>query len=75
MGKFDMGEQPCDNYRGHLERNEYAVWTNEHQCMFCRGEEVVSWCENCNKDHHQYGWDTCKRLSVENEKKLGESNE
>jgi len=55
---FLKGQQPCENFRPQLERNEYAIWTNRHECYKCGGS--VSFCEHCKKDHHANGYETCK---------------
>ena len=48
-----------------MEANEYAEWENRHECVFCRdGIGTVSFCENCNRDHHNDGYETCKRIGL-----------
>lgn len=63
------GRQPCQSFEPHLEGNPYGVWANIHECYGpydkdgaegrCRG--TVSFCRNCNTDHHSghKGWDGC----------------
>lgn len=54
---FEIGKQPCNNFES---ANENAGWSgNVHQCIRCYGE--VSFCDNCKKDHHNNGYETCKR--------------
>lgn len=57
MPNFTDGTQPCQNFRQQLERNEHAIWGNEHQCYRCGG--VVSFCDNCSRDHHANGYESC----------------
>ena len=51
---FTIGKQPCNNFTPEIMyiRNGFT-----HQCPRCGGERVF--CENCAKDHHKYGWETC----------------
>ena len=56
---FKTGKQPCDNFKPATEVNEYASWDNLHECYRCK-EGKVSFCDNCNRDHHTNGYDTCK---------------
>lgn len=74
MPDFMNGKQPCQNYDPKDE-----VWSgfgNTHQCYApldrpdgprC-GESsggIVSFCLNCNSDHHSGGYETCAgRLSA-----------
>lgn len=46
--------QPCENFTDPTDsRPEY----NYHECFRCGG--IVQWCQNCHKDHHQGGYQTC----------------
>lgn len=56
---FTVGEQPCHAFKPNKDGNQYATWDNRHECYKCRG--LVSWCENCHKDHHADGYETCNR--------------
>jgi hypothetical protein len=59
MSAFTVGEQPCQNLlRGDSDALEPGNRMNAHQCPKCEGVRV--WCDNCNRDHHQGGWETCK---------------
>jgi hypothetical protein len=60
--KFTIGQQPCNNFKGKVEHHAYGSWVNEHQCYRCRDDTTVSWCENCNRDHHENGYETCKAV-------------
>jgi hypothetical protein len=54
--QFTRGKQPCKAFTPSQE-----WWgSNRHQCVYCGGDVVVSFCEGCNKDHHQNGYETCK---------------
>jgi len=62
MNKFEVGKQPCDIYIGHMDGNGHASWINEHECVFCSkagGDGLVSFCENCHRDHHAGGYEKC----------------
>jgi len=61
MSEYEIGQQPCDNFTPQMESNAYATWTNEHQCYRCGGDVTVSFCENCMRDHHSGGYETCTR--------------
>jgi hypothetical protein len=71
MNQFSIGEQPCKEYKGQIECNGYAEWTNEHACFGFRQHKdgapcnsTVSFCENCYYDHHANGYDTCGKEEV-----------
>jgi len=62
--RFDIGEQPCQNFRGQMQANAHAMWENRHECYHSspdgeRCEMLVSFCENCHCDHHEGGGETC----------------
>lgn len=59
MSRFETGKQPCNNFNPQIEANTYAQWENEHQCYKCGG--IVSYCLNCYRDHHENGYETCKK--------------
>lgn len=58
---FKIGEQPCKDFNPRKE----GYWDdNIHEC-FCKGNKGdyckgrVSFCSNCNKDHHSNGYESC----------------
>ncbi len=65
MNDYTTGKQPCDAFLASKESNAHGTWENEHECYapFIPGSDIcgapVSWCENCHKDHHSGGYDTC----------------
>lgn len=64
MSKYEVGQQPCQNFKPHRDGNGYAEWDNAHECIFCAvayENVTVSFCETCCKDHHANGYETCKR--------------
>ena len=58
MTNFEIGNQPCDNFKPQIEHHEQGCWTNVHECYKCGGK--VSFCMNCHFDHHDGGYETCK---------------
>jgi hypothetical protein len=59
--QFTQGRQPCQVF---TPRQEW--WgSNRHQCMYCRDDTTVSYCENCNRDHHENGYETCAFRTME----------
>lgn len=62
-GKFEIGKQPCEQFNQAIDGNGYATWGNEHQCYRCGG--LVSFCDNCHRDHHANGYETCQPASDE----------
>ena len=60
---FRAGKQPCNEYNPQLESNEHGIWDNQHQCYKCGG--VVSFCLNCNRDHHENGYESCVKITTE----------
>lgn len=66
-GSFEVGEQPCGSFRA-LD-SLFPGSGNVHECFApfdkpgLRCAEMhngrVSFCENCNRDHHNNGWQTC----------------
>jgi len=59
--RFTIGRQPCQNFlRGDADIAALGVGNrrNLHQCPTCCGNRA--WCDNCNTDHHDGGWETCK---------------
>jgi hypothetical protein len=52
---YDVGKQPCQVLKRKYEGDG---WPNVHECYRCRGK--VSFCENCNRDHHEDGYETCQ---------------
>lgn len=66
---FTTGQQPCEHFKPHDQ--DFPGSGNVHSCMWPfegdgpRCEEshggLVSWCENCGKDHHSNGYETCAK--------------
>lgn len=56
---YAVGKQPCQSLNRKTDGNPHAVWLNVHQCYRCNG--TVSFCENCYRDHHYNGYESCKR--------------
>lgn len=62
---FAEGKQPCDNFSPT--RDQFGI--NVHECMWpfegdgprCSESHHgrVSFCQNCNRDHHSGGYETC----------------
>ncbi len=60
-------DQPCANFRPSRGSNEHAVWDNEHECLApfdgthpcADAGGTVSFCENCSRDHHSNGYQSC----------------
>ena len=70
MDEFAQGQQPCERF---VMRDE-LFGSNRHQCFgpytpsadglgLCGG--AVSFCDNCTRDHHTGGWDSCPQPRVE----------
>ena len=66
MSNFTIGRQPCYAFK----RQHDDMGGNEHSCMarseplysaarYCTG--TVSFCTNCNRDHHSGGYEECDR--------------
>jgi hypothetical protein len=56
--EYAVGQQPCQELR--RKRGDIAAapeLPNVHQCYRCGGR--VSFCENCYRDHHENGYETC----------------
>lgn len=54
---FKIGNQPCTKFEAQKDYYYDSVGSNRHQCYKCAG--VVSFCINCNKDHHENGYESC----------------
>ncbi len=64
---FSIGKQPCANFKAKDELFEGSG--NVHECFApfqhkgprCAEthDGLVSWCVNCNRDHHSHGYETC----------------
>lgn len=50
-------EQPCNNFKPASNDEGYETTKYPHQCPICKGWR--GFCLNCNKDHHENGWDSC----------------
>ena len=64
VSDFTVGKQPCATFR---EQDE-GFGGNLHECFgpYGPGREAeercggqVSFCDNCSRDHHSRGWQTC----------------
>jgi hypothetical protein len=54
--EYQRGKQPC----GKFTPNEREEWFGTpHGCPTCGREGCRRFCLNCNRDHHENGWDTC----------------
>jgi len=68
MPEFRIGQQPCTSFRpqddlftGSGNVHEcFAPFDRDNvpRCATSRGG-AVSFCTNCNADHHSGGWETC----------------
>lgn len=59
--RYTTGKQPCANFlRGDADIMALGEGNrmNCHQCPICEGNRA--WCDNCCRDHHDNGWETCK---------------
>ncbi len=54
---YEIGQQPCHILKRQMDGNEHGGWQNVHQCPICWGRR--SFCQTCNRDHHEGGWETC----------------
>lgn len=59
---FAVGRQPCQEFKPKRDGNGYGEWDNRHECYRCAG--LVSFCENCTRDHHADGYETCRAEAV-----------
>ena len=58
ISKFAIGKQPCDNYTPS--DDIFTGSGNEHECIYCKSQPgTVSFCENCRRDHHANGLESC----------------
>lgn len=57
--QFKVGKQPCSKFKSMDE--DYRFSGNVHSCIYCNNK-TVSFCENCCKDHHENGYETCKNF-------------
>ncbi len=61
MTKYEVGQQPCKNFKQKM-TGEFG---NVHEC-YCGHSigndcgKTVSFCENCNSDHHEGGYESCQ---------------
>lgn len=59
--RFEVGNQPCKHFlRGDADIAALGEGNrrNLHQCPKCSGNRA--WCDHCNTDHHDGGWEACK---------------
>ena len=72
--RYERGNQPCQNLKRTRDSNGYGEWDNVHECYGpwkpdgtriggCSG--TVTYCENCHKDHHIDGYETCPQARKE----------
>ena len=59
MGDYTSGDQPCEAFEP--KRNGMSI-RKEHQCPRCDGTRCE--CVNCDKDHHEGGWDKCELTAL-----------
>lgn len=60
--EFTIGKQPCQNYtprEADIAAAHGSGMANVHECYHGCDHGRVSFCENCNTDHHAGGWDSC----------------
>jgi hypothetical protein len=58
--RFTAGAQPCQSLlRGDADIAALGEGNrrNLRVCPKCDGHRA--WCDNCNRDHHDGGWQTC----------------
>lgn len=67
---FELGWQPCTDftprtgYYGHNEHECFAFGPREKDpAAECGG--TVSFCENCHRDHHAFGYERCGTPAAE----------
>ena len=56
-GRFEQGQQPCSKFDPE---DQYVHQGFTHQCYRCETGSVV-FCKNCCRDHHEWGYETCKK--------------
>lgn len=54
---YTVGQQPCQDLKRQRDGNCHGEWANAHCCYKC--DMTVSYCENCNRDHHEGGYECC----------------
>jgi len=54
--KYNRGKQPCADFLPSETDKEWWGYA-QHQCPKCGGLRMF--CDNCNLDHHENGWDKC----------------
>ena len=57
---LNNGDQPCNNFMV----GDHGMYTSPntpqpHECPDCLGTRYF--CANCNRDHHENGWESCKK--------------
>lgn len=55
----EEGQQPCQEFQPG-ESGDPGGSYNHHECPGCDGDR--RFCQNCLRDHHSGGWETCRRL-------------
>ena len=77
-GDFVSGAQPCAAFSPQ----QTGFGANRHECFGpyegARGSAglrtchaLVSFCENCTRDHHEGGWDHCPAPEIDREPPAG----
>lgn len=65
---YSVGRQPCQNLkRAPGDIAAAPELANVHEC-YKRCGKTVSFCENCNRDHHEGGYETCVSANGEVER-------
>lgn len=70
-GAFELGDQPCqdftprETYWGHNEHECYAIRLKREGNPNAECGSTVSFCENCNYDHHAFGYERCGTPAAE----------
>lgn len=66
VSPFAKGRQPCNKYTPAQENVHGATFDNVHVCYGKKRDgdicgKKVSFCEKCHRDHHEGGYETCRR--------------
>jgi len=54
----NVGSQPCDDFTEHPDEFLDCGIYMAHECPVCWKKRW--YCGNCNRDHHEGGWESCK---------------
>lgn len=58
---YTVGTQPCQDFlRGDADIPALGPGNrrNTHQCPTCEGRRAF--CDHCDSDHHEFGWESCE---------------